>query len=732
MEPKRRLTGRPLLPALVMVLAVGCASSGPRIAQIPTIVGAAPGDTVVFLGPATVVEALPAVEPGRFDSGKMWTFENPPLDYFQEAYDFRPGPDWLERVRMAALRLPNCTASFVSPGGLVLTNHHCARESATAVSRDGEDLLTTGFLARGPEDERRVPGLYVDQLVEIRDVTAEIQAVLDPRLTKEQQVAAREAQIEDVKRRLDAETRLRCEITSLYHGGRFSSYCYRRYSDVRLVFVPEAAIGYFGGDPDNFTYPRYAFDVSFFRVYREGQPLAAEAYLSWSDSGAAPDEPVFVVGNPGSTSRLNTIAQLEYRRDIQYPFTVQLIGSRAAILKAFMERNPDQRATIINDYFSLTNALKAYTGELEGLRNPELMGRKREFERRFRQAVTADSALEAQYGDLWDEIADLRAQIAEITPRLNALNQGGILRSRTLEVASNMIQYAQAASGGYAPDSILREFRNDMLATRIDRRLDVQILAAQIQDAIDLAGSQDPFVQEALGDYPASAAATAAGAIVNTSVVPDSAQRAALLDTPRLLLGSSDPALALMRNLLPRLQAIVRQYQTLTAAEDIRTAQLARALFEVHGATIPPDATFTLRIADGVVKGYRYNGTEAPPFTTFHGMYDRYHSNPRREEWALPLRWLQSPPAFDRSTPLNLVSTNDIIGGNSGSPLINTRGQVVGLIFDGNIESLPGEFIYTTESARSISVHSAAILEALRDLYGAGRIVAEIEQARRN
>lgn len=731
MEPQRRPTGS-WLPAFVMVLAAACATSRPRVALVPTLIGAASGDTVVFMGPATAVEALPAVEPGRFDTGKMWTFENPPLDYFQEAYTFRPGPDWLNRVRLAALRLPNCTASFVSPGGLVLTNHHCARESATAVSREGEDLLTNGFLAQQPEDERRVPGLYVDQLVEIRDVTADIQSALDPRLTEEQQVAARDAHIEDVQRQVSGETGLRCDVTSLYHGGRYSSYCYRRYDDVRLVFVPEVAIGYFGGDPDNFTYPRYAFDVSLFRVYRDGRPLVAEAYLPWSDSGAVADEPVFVVGNPGSTSRLNTVAQLEYRRDHQYPFTVRLISTRADILKGFMERYPDQRSAIINDYFSLTNALKAYTGELQGLRNRELMGRKREFERRFRQAVAADSTLTAQYGDLWDEIADLRAQIAEVAPRLNALNQGGILRSRTLEVAASMIQYAQAASGGFAPDSMLRQVRDQIVSTGIDRRLDAQILAAQLRDAVDLVGSQDPFVEEALAGRPATDAATAAAAIVNGSAIPDSAQRVALLDAPRQLLGSSDPALSLARNLLPRLQAVVRQFQSLTAAEEVRTARLARALFEVHGTAIPPDATFTLRLADGVVKSYPYNGTEAPHFTTFHGMYDRHFSSPRREEWALPRRWLAPPPAFDRSTPLNLVSTNDIIGGNSGSPLINTRGQLVGLIFDGNIESLPGDFIYTTERARSVSVHSAGILEALRDLYGAMRIVAEIEQARRN
>lgn len=716
------------IPALL--LAGACArSTSERAALSPTIVGRSPGDTVVLLGPATVVETLPSVEPGRFDTGKMWTFENPPLDYFQETYGFRPSQDWLARVRQAALRLPNCTASFVSPQGLVLTNHHCARESATAVSREGEDLLTQGFYAVSLADERRVPALYVDQLVEIRDVTADVQSAIDTTVPEEQRVQARDAKIEELESRLSAELNLRCEVTSLYHGGRYSSYCYRRYDDVRLVFVPEAAVGYFGGDPDNFTYPRYAYDVAFYRVYQNGQPLSTTAYLPWSDSGAVAGEPVFVIGNPGSTSRLNTVAQLEYRRDHQYPFTVRLLSSRVAILEQYMDRHPDQRGRYLNDYFQITNALKAYTGELKGLRTPELMARKVAFERKFKAAVMADSNLAREYGNLWDEIADLRRQIAQVAPRLNALNQGGLLRSRTLELAATLIQYAQAAAGGFAPESVLQQVQDELLSARVDPELDAEILQAQLEDAIHLLGPNDPFVEQALAGRTV---ATAAREIVQRSALADSARRAALVDSPELVMTSDDPAIRLMRTTLPRLQNAIQEYRRLTGAEELRTGKLAEALFRVYGTSIPPDATFTLRIADGVVQGYSYNGTEAPPHTTFYGMYDRYFSHRGREEWALPERWLHPPREFDLSTPLNLVSTNDIIGGNSGSPLVNTRGEIVGVIFDGNIESLPGDFIYTTETARAISVHSAGILEALRDLYRAERLVNELLQARRH
>jgi hypothetical protein len=690
---------------------------------------AARGDTIVLFGPPTVLDTLPSVEPGRFDAGKMWTFEDPPLAYFEEAYGFRPTQQWLDQVRLASLRLPNCTASFVSPQGLVLSNHHCAREAASAVTRAGEDLLANGFYAATQADERRVPDLYVDQLQVIRDVTKDIEAAIPPQAPEEQQVAARDRKIEEVASDLSRQTGLRCEVTSLYHGGRYSSYCYRRYEDVRLVFVPETQIGYFGGDYDNFTYPRYDLDVSFFRVYGpDSQPLRTSAFLPFSDSGAVAGMPVFVIGNPGSTSRLATVAQLEYRRDHQYPSTIRLLESRIRILEQYMQRHPERRAEYINDYFSYTNSLKAFQGELKGLRTPELMARKVAFEKRFRAAVQADTALRRQYGSLWDEIARLRSQIAQVAPRLNALNQGGGLRSQTLATALGMVQYAQAAASGMAPDSMLASFRRELAGARIDPELDALILAAQLQEARDLLGADDPFVREALqGLSPDSAART----LIAASAVPDSVRRAALLDNPSQIGASGDPALRLMRNTLPRLRAAYQEYQRLTDAEELRTARLARALFDLYGTSIPPDATFTLRIADGVVQGYEYNGTIAPAYTTFYGLYDRHYAHAGKPEWALPERWQKPPADFDLATPLNFVATNDIIGGNSGSPVVDTRGRLVGLIFDGNIESLPGEFIYTTETARAVAVHSRGILEALRHIYRASRIVNELEQARR-
>jgi hypothetical protein len=356
------------------------------------------------------------------------------------------------------------------------------------------------------------------------------------------------------------------------------------------------------------------------------------------------------------------------------------------------------------------------------------MARKAAFERNFRAAVAKTPELAARYGTLWNEIADLRQQIARLAPRLNALNQGGLLRSKTLELATGLLQYGPAAASGMVPEDQLAGFKAELAGATVNAELDIRILAAQLDDARTLLGADDPWVVEALGGR---SALEAARAIVSGSALPDSARRAALLQQPGTVSGSADPALRLMRSALPRLQQVGQQVQQLTAQEEVRTGKLARALFEVYGSNIAPDATFTLRLADGVVNGYAYNGTEAPWFTTFHGVYDRFHSFAGREEWSLPRKWQSPPAAFDLKTPLNFVSTNDIIGGNSGSPVIDREGRVVGLIFDGNIESLPGDFIYTTEVARAVSVHSEGILEALRDLYGARRIVEELTATRR-
>jgi hypothetical protein len=707
---------------LVLALVVsGCASSTSMERTQPTAPVMMPVETV-----AVTMEAPPPpeTEPGRFDTGKMWTFENAPLDYFQDEYGFRPTDEWLERVRLASLRLPNCTASFVSETGLVMTNHHCARESASEVSGEGEDLLTTGFYAETLAEERRVPDLYVDQMVKLEDVTALVEAAVRPMMAEDEEQQARDIRVSELADSASRALDLRCDVQPLYNGGKYSLYCYKRFDDVRLVLIPELQIGYFGGDPDNFTYPRYVVDMSFLRIYDEnGSPYNPRSHYAWSMQGAKEGDAVFVVGNPGSTERLSTVAQLEYARDFREPNTARLLQSRTDILAHFMDHHPDQRPEYINQYFSWMNALKLYKGRLAALRDVDIMGRKRGFERRFKDAIQGDPNLNSQYGSLWDDIATIRQRMAELAPTRNGLRFDGGFWSRTLAIAATMVDYAYGSRAG-APDSILQMIRTNLEETTFNTDLDRHFLELQLEDAANWLGEDDPFVAKALGDSSFSDAARAI--VAGATAVLDPAQRSALLDSPAAILTRTDPAITLAREILPRFVQAEIEYQQLQSQEEAKVAKLARALFEAYGTSVAPDATFTLRIADGVMQSYDYNGTKAPLFTTFYGMYDRHFSHTGSQEWALPDRWLTPPAAFDMSTPLNTVSTNDITGGNSGSPLINQEGEIVGLVFDGNIESLSGDFIYTTETSRTVSVRSEAILEALRNIYGAQRIVDEL------
>ncbi|NIN13414.1 MAG: S46 family peptidase [Gemmatimonadales bacterium] len=701
------------------LLTAACASAGPPPGQAAAPV-AAPPETVVV----AQEEALEPIEPGRFDMGRMWTFEDAPVDLFEEVYGFRPTEEWLTQVRLASLRLPNCTASFVSPNGLVMSNHHCARSATTRVTREGENLLDDGFYAATLAEERGVPNLWVDQLVRMDNVTELVESAVDPTARDEVQVQTRRQRMSAIGDSAGSAHGLRCSVTSLYQGGKYSMYCFKRYTDVRLVFVPELQIGYYGGDPDNYTYPRYVLDVSFFRVYDEnGDPYRPAQYLGWSEEGANEGDPVFVIGNPGSTERLSTMAQLEFYRDYREPFIVSLLKTRTDILARYMEHHPEQRSRYINQYFGWMNSLKRYAGREKALNDPAIMARKLGWEQQVREAVAGNPELNRKYGALWDEIADLRKQMAEYYPIVLALNLGGSTRSQTLATAAGMLEYAQAVRGG-APDSVLQRLRNRLSQREIDTRLDGHFLEAQIGDVIKFLGRDDPFAQQALaGQSPPDAARAL---IAAATAVTDPEARRALLDSPADILSSTDPALSLVRETVPRVQQASGRFQQLSNAENVRTAKLGRAVFDLYGTSQPPDGTFTLRIQDGVVKSYDYNGTKAPAWTTFYGLYDRHYSHKDAADWALPDRWLDPPPEFDMSTPLNMCSTNDTVGGNSGSALINKDREVVGLLFDGNIESLSGYIINVEDVRRSISVRAEAIVEALRHIYGAGRVVQEL------
>ncbi|MHB1194580.1 MAG: S46 family peptidase [Longimicrobiales bacterium] len=673
-------------------------------------------------------------QPGRFDFGKMWTFEYPPAEHFSSTYGFSATPEWFERARLAALRIPGCSASFVSPQGLVVTNHHCARGAVSAASREGENLLDDGFYARSLEEERPLAGVWADQLLAAVDVTGEIDAAVAAAAPAERERARERAQA-DIQRRLTAEHAgmegIRVQLVPLYNGGRTSAYVFRRFTDIRLVAAAELALGFFGGDPDNFTYPRYALDFAFYRVYVDGKPFQTAHWFDWGE-GVEEGEPVFVIGNPGPTNRLQTVAQLEYQRDVLVPVRKAYFETRLAALRDAYAADPVQgeRVGLRNQAFSLSNSLKAYAGRLSALRDPEILGLKRAAEQDLVAKLGASAELGARFGGVIPKLADLQAERRKVAAESGAFYSLGNPASdtRTLVRAFQALALVRAAGPGAPlvhPDTLAA--RRAALAAVEDHPgdLEEEVLRLRLADLATYLGPDDALVEAALeGRSPEGVA---------TSLLQRSAWSSRARTREALAgggLDARDPAVALAALILPRLQALEETEARLAAAERELAADLGRARFEVYGTDVAPDATSSPRITDGVVVPYEYNGTLAPTHTTFYGIYDRHFGHLGNPDWALPARWVPAPAGLDLSTPLNFIATADTYGGNSGSPAVTRELALVGLNFDRNIEGLTRDFIYLPARGRNIMVDVRAIREALEKVYGADRIVEEIAAAK--
>ncbi|MCZ7557417.1 MAG: S46 family peptidase [Bacteroidia bacterium] len=689
-----------------------------------------------------------AAPPTRLDNGTMWTFEYPPLDHFSALYNFRPGQDWLDDVRLSALRFGNgCSASFISDQGLVMTNYHCGIDAVTGVTREGEDLLRDGFVALRLEDERKVEGLFVDQLVEIRDVTSQIQAAMEGKEGPDA-LRARNATITSVEQSLSKDG-LRCQVVTLYHGGRYSAYLYKRYNDVRLVFSSERGFAFFGGVYDFWAYPRYSFDCDLFRVYGDdGKPLKTAHYFRWSPKGSQIGEPVFVVGNPGRTGRLVTASMLEFDRDMRVPFTYRLLTDRKHILEQWLQKNKDKHdAAYFDEIFGINNAQEIYGGRLAGLRDDVLMQRRRDFDAKFQADVKKNSTLAPRYTDLWENIAGLITAQRAVAPDLYALRPAGLGVSAHAERAAAIVRWITESEKEESERSSafkgegLQKMRSALTeAVQFDADIERLVLERQLALMRDMLGEKDDIIRSQFGSRSGERLATE---MLESSILGDGAALETLLTGgSEALKRSQDPFLRLALAMQPRYDNAAARQRELAQALETQRERMGRALYDVYGTSYPPDATFSLRISDGVVQGYSYNGTVAPAYTTFYGMYDRYHSFKDSDgafdammsgnAWDLPPRWKNPPPSFDLATPFNFVSTADIIGGNSGSPVINIRKEIVGCAFDGNIESLPGEFIFAEDKGnRTISVHSAGIFESLKHIYRMDRIIQELENARK-
>jgi len=680
--------------------------------------------------------AADTVRAGRFDAGRMWTFEYPPVEYFTETYGFQADTGWFRRARLGALRIPGCSAAFVSPEGLVLTNHHCVRGAVNGLSRPGENLLDNGFVARTQAEERRMPsGFWADQLIAVQDVSAEVFAAIDAAPNDEARRAARESVTRGIIQRLRREyagagDSIHVEVVSLYHGGRYSAYVFRRYTDVRLVAAAELALANFGGDYDNFTYPRHSLDFAFLRVYgRDGRPLRNENWFRWSLEGVKEGDVVFVIGNPGPTNRLTTVAQLEFQREVEVPARRAFLESRLAAMQAFYaaDRETGEAMRLRPQILSISNSLKAYQGRETAVRNEAIMARRRAAERDFRAAIEARPELRESYGDVIDRMAAVQARKRELAAPFVAFTflEHRTAYSTTLRRAFFTALYLNARSQGASGDALERLRQQVLAVPQYPRGLDERYLAARFADFRAAYGPDHPLTVAALGGREPAAAAAA---LLDASVMDDSAAVAAALDGETL---ASDPAVRIGAAMLPEYTRFQRALAPLLAEEAEIASRIGRARFEVYGTNVPPDATSSPRISDGVVLRYPFNGTFAPPYTTFYGVYDLYHSHGPGTDWDLTARWLPRPAQLDLDTPLNFVSTADTFGGNSGSPAVTPELKIVGVNFDRNFQALSRDYIYLPEQGRNVMVDVRAILEAMRDVYGGGRIVEEVTAAAR-
>ena len=669
------------------------------------------------------------------ETGKMWTFDVPPLEYWAKRYDFKPSTQWLDHVRLSAVRYGGgCSASFVSPNGLVMTNHHCARACIESATKEGEDFLSNGFYARTKEEERACQGLFLDQLQEITDVTPRVmQAIAGAKPAQAGKL--RTDAIAAIEKECQGEAKDKaCQVVTFYRGGQYKLYRFHRYNDVRLVMAPEAQIAFFGGDPDNFTFPRHDLDMSFVRAYENGQPAGTPHHFKWSPAGTKEGDLTFVIGNPGSTGRLNTMSQLAYLRDVSYPAQMKALDRRIATLEQYMQADTLKAKAQRNTFFGLQNTRKAIGGYQTGLLDKDLMAHKAKWEKEFIARVSADPALKAKYGAAWRQIAVVQDSLAKsaVRRRYEQFQTDG---GRLLPIASLFARYQTEMA---KPDAerlpAFREASRHQTETVMTggQPMDVALETANLTTYFEAMAQElpatHPVRKAAMGGRTP---AEAAKAMVASSVLVDATARKALFEAGGdAIAKSNDPFIALARTIDPLERGNAKFVQRQLDAETAASERVAQALLATHGNGVSPDATFSLRISDGEVKRYPLNGTYAPAYTTFSGLYDRSRAFEGAGPWALPKRWHERKAKLDDSTPFNVAATNDIIGGNSGSPVVNKDAEVVGLIFDGNMEMLPNRFLFTEKTARSVFVDSRAIIEALRKVYDADALADELQGAK--
>ena len=667
----------------------------------------------------------------RADEG-MWLYNEAPKNKIKAAYGFQVTQPWLDHLRLSSVRFNNGgSGSFVSPDGLTFTNHHVGARCVQQLSTGGRDYMKTGFYAKTQAEEAKCPDLELNELVGIEDVTEKIDAGVKPGMSAAEAGTAQRSAMSQVEKDCATTTGLRCDVVTFYSGQVYNLYKYKKYTDVRLVFAPEFEMAFFGGDPDNFTYPRYDLDITFFRVYENGKPAHLDNYLKWSPGGAKDGELIFVSGHPGNTSRMFTLAQTDFLRDVQYPSVLKYLAKRIALLQDFSKESEENARIAKEDIFGLQNSQKAFTGYNAGLLDKSIMEKKAADETKLKASYKADPK-NANAADPWEEIAHAMKLQSSIYANLISLER---MRGfpRLAMIARILVRAAEEKPK--PSDQRMREYRDSALPSLeqqlfspepIYKNLETFQLSASLRDTQDALGHDNTDFEKALeGKSPADAAKDL---IANTKLDDVAVRKQLYEGGQKAIDASTDPLIAFIRAIDPAAREVRREFDDKVDSVVRRDGTIiAKARFAQSGFTLPPDATFTLRLSYGAVKGYEENGKHIPLATNIGGAYEHAAEHGDKPPYQLPESWVQSKPKLDLKTPLNFVSTADIIGGNSGSPTVNKKGEVVGIIFDGNIQSLAWNIAYSDTQGRAVSVDSRGILEALRKVYGATALADELQ-----
>ena len=676
---------------------------------------------------ALACAAMPA-SPAKAEEG-MWTFDNFPIQTVNSLYGTQIDQAWLDKVRGAAVRISGCSASLVSGQGLVLTNHHCIISCVNDLSDAQNDYVKNGWMPATREEERQCPGQTAEILTDIIDVTDRVLGAGEG-LEGSAFVQARGAVQQAIQtENCNNDPKLTCQVISFYRGGRYALYKFRKYDDVRLAFAPEFQAAFFGGDPDNFNFPRYALDAGFLRLYENGQPVATPNHLTWNANAPTEGEPVFVAGNPGSTSRLLTVSQLERLRDQTMPINLIQSSELRGRLQQYSFTDEEAARISVDPIFGLENSFKVYYGQEQTLTDAAFMATKREQEADLRARVAADPALAARIGDPWGDLTRIEAQAADLFLPYRQLEANAGQRSALYGFARAIVRASKERAkpaaerrAGYSDADLASLGRRLATVAPIENDLEQIYLTFWLSKTREYLTVDNADVQRLLGRESPEALAQR---LVEGSDLASPEHRAAMFAmTPEELAASGDPLIEFVLKNDDAAQAVRAQWESTVSGPTARAAEkVAQARFAAFGDNQYPDATFSLRLSYGQVKGWTYRGTEVPAFTYMGGLYERATGS---QPFLLAEQFAAREADVNKDTVYDFVSTNDIIGGNSGSPVINARGEVIGAAFDGNIHSLGGAFGYDGELNRTVTVSTAAITEALRNVYRQPRLLEEL------